>query len=385
MTTVRWWQPLSARWIGVAPLEDEAADDHAALQASRSGQLSSLRVALLWIALIATLGFMHWAKALLVPILFAAYIALSLNPVVSGLSRRWLPRALVAALVMVAGTCVLALVVAWVLEPAQHWFERAPEAIRALAPKMRAMTQQIEAAGRTTQSIITLGTQTPPPARTLPMVPSAPAFFNVWEMISATPRVLGSLFAVLLLVYFFLVYGNSLLRKVVDLSPSLTHKKNTVAIVRATQSEISNYMMTTILINVCVGIGAGCIALFTGIEDPILWAVLAAVLNFIPYAGPLLMTAVMGLLGLIAFQTVGHALIPAGLFAVLVILEGQFLTPLIVGHRMQLDPVVILLWLMLLGWLWGPIGIVIAVPTLVLLKVVCQRIDRWEWFARMVG
>ncbi|MEO8673810.1 MAG: AI-2E family transporter [Tahibacter sp.] len=388
MNGIRWWQPISSRWTGVAPIdegiEEKANLEKATLLASRSGHLASLRMALLWVSLIATLAFLYWAKPFVVPILFATCIALSLNPLVSGLSRRWFPRALVAALVMIAGMCLLALLVAWVAEPAQHWFERAPDAVRALAPKMRAMTQQLEAAGRTTQSIISLGTQTPPATRALG-APSVPALFNVWEMVSATPRVLGSLFAVVLLVYFFLVYGDSLLRKVVDLSPSLAHKKNTVAIVRATQHEISGYMLTTTLINVCVGIGAGCIALYTGIEDPILWAVLAAVLNFIPYVGPLLMTAMMGLLGLIAFQTVGHALVPAGLFATLVILEGQFLTPLIVGHRMQLDPVVILIWLMLLGWLWGPVGIVIAVPTLVVLKVICQRVEGWAWFARMVG
>jgi len=108
-------------------------------------------------------------------------------------------------------------------------------------------------------------------------------------------------------------------------------------------------------------------------------------LNFIPYFGPLCMTVLFVLLGLLTYPKFGPALTPAGLFAALVIIEGQFLSPLVLGRRLKLDPLMILLWLMLLGWLWGALGIVVAVPLLVALKIVCQRVEGWDWFARLLG
>ncbi len=112
---------------------------------------------------------------------------------------------------------------------------------------------------------------------------------------------------------------------------------------------------------------------------------MALLLNFIPYFGPLCMTLLFALLGMLTYSKIGPALTPAGLFAAMVIIEGQFLTPLVLGRRMKINPLMILLWLMLLGWLWGAIGIVIAVPLLVALKIVCQRVQSWDWFAHLLS
>jgi len=373
-----WWR-LQWRWIQPeAPPGD--AVQRLELRSRQQRHLASLRLAILWLTLLATLGAFYIARSLVVPVLFAAFIALSANPIVNGLARQWFPRSLVAALVIAGGIMLVALLVAWVAEPAQHWFERAPDAVRSLAPKLRSMNQQIEAAGRATQSIITLGTQTPHPAAP----PTVPALFDIWDALSATPRMLASVFAVVLLSYFFLVYGDTLLRKTVVLAPSLQHKRNAVDILRTMQREMSRYLFTTTLINACVGLGAATISYALGIGDPVLWGVLAAVLNFIPYVGPMTMTGVFVILGLLGFERISPALTPAGLFALLVILEGQFLTPLILGRRLRLNPVVILLALMLLGWLWGPAGIVLAVPSLVAIKIVCQRVEGWDRVARAI-
>jgi predicted PurR-regulated permease PerM len=295
---------------------------------------------------------------------------------VASLSRRWFPRALVAGLVMATGICIVALLVAWVSEPAQHWLERAPEAVRALAPKMRAMTQQIEAAGRAAQTMVGARNAT---------TPAAPMWFDVWDAIGQTPRLMLGIFTVVLLVYFFLIYGEALLRRVVEVTPSLEQKRNAVDIVRTIQREMSRYLFVTTLINAAVGFCAGLVAFAAGIDDPLLWAVLAAVLNFIPYVGPMTMTLLFVLVGLVSFSGIGAALVPAGMFALVVIIEGQFLTPMVLGRQLELNPVVILLWLILLGWLWGAIGIVVAVPVLVALKIICQRVDGWHWFSRIIG
>jgi predicted PurR-regulated permease PerM len=189
---------------------------------------------------------------------------------------------------------------------------------------------------------------------------------------------------VVLLVYFFLVYGETLARKTMALFSAPDHKRNTADILQATQSELSRYLFMTTLINACVGLGAGLIAHFSHVEDALLWGVLAAVLNFVPYVGPACMVFVFLVLGLLDFDRVGQALVPAGFFLALVILEGQFLTPLILGRNLRLNPVIIILWLMLLGWMWGPVGAVVAVPALAVVKIVCARVAGWEWMAKAI-
>lgn len=371
----RWWQ---MRWHWVEPPTEEGVavgDDDRLGGARQQRQLASLRQTLVWLSLLATISVMYLAKALLVPILLAVFLALSLNPLVASLSRRWLPRALIATLVMAAGTAAVAFVFVAVAEPAQRWVERAPEAARLLTPRMRAVTQQIEAAGRATQSM--MGTRAEGP--------TSPVLFDVWDTVAAAPRLVVTIFSVFLLVYFFLVYGEELLRRAVSLTSSFAQRRNAVDIVRVMQHEMSRYLFTTTTINTLVGVGATAIAFASGIPDPLLWGVIALLLNFIPYFGPLCMTLLFGLLGMLTFPTIGAALTPAGIFATLVIVEGQFLTPLVLGRRMKINPLLILLWLMLLGWLWGAIGIVIAVPLLVALKIVCQRVQSWEWFARLLG
>jgi len=344
--------------------------------------LASLRFAALWLALLATLWTCRAASGVVLPMVFAVFIALSLNPVVISLSRPYVPRALVAAIVVAIGIVLLASLVAWIAVPARHWFEQAPEALRSLTPKLRGMTRQIEAAGRATQSLIGLGA---PSGEHVASQPSTPVLFDVWAALSATPRLLAEIFATVLLAYFFLVFGNDLLRKAVDLSPSLDRKRTTIDIVRLAQREMSRYLFTTTLINSAVGLGAGLIAFALGIPDALFWGALAAVLNFIPYVGPLCMTAIFLLVGLLSFERLGEALLAPGLFAGLVILEGQFITPMILGRRMELNPVVILLWLMVMGWMWGAAGIVLAVPVLAVTRIVCQRVEAWQWLARVIG
>jgi predicted PurR-regulated permease PerM len=371
-----WYQ-----WSWTQPAPEPDAETRLEFRSRQLRQLASMGTAIWWLAFLATLAAFSIAKALVVPVLFAAFMALSFNPIVHGLARKWFPRSLVAALVVVVGIALLALVVMWVAEPAQHWFERAPGAVRSLAPKLKAMTQQIEAAGRATQTIITLGNT---PDAKAAVAPTTPALFDIWEALAATPRLLASIFAVVLLAYFFLVYGDSMLQKTVAMAPSLDHKRNAVDILRTMQSEMSRYLFITALINSAVGVGAALIAWSLNLEDALFWGVLAAILNFIPYIGPLCMTGVFVVVGLLHYDKVAPALIPALCFSMLVILEGQFLTPMILGRRLKLNPVAILLWLMLLGWLWGPVGVVLAVPALVVIKIVCERVHGWDWVARAI-
>ena len=207
-----------------------------------------------------------------------------------------------------------------------------------------------------------------------------------WKSLTATPRMLASILAVVLLTYFFMVFGENLQRNAIALLPTRQRKKITVGILQAIEREISRYVLTITLINTALGLILAGALYWLGVELPeaLLWGTIAALLNFAPYVGPLAGVLLMLLMGFITYDEVGPSLLPAAIYLGLHTLEGQFITPIILGRRMALSPLVLILALMLFGWLWGIIGLLLAVPLLVCVKLVLARIEGLEGWARLL-
>ncbi|HEY9133298.1 MAG TPA: AI-2E family transporter [Dyella sp.] len=339
--------------------------------------LRAIRIILNIFLALALLYTITLIKALLIPLVLAGFIGLALNPLVHTAARKRIPRWLSASVLVI---CLIAGIGAGVsvLAPAAlHWFHDVPSVIRNVVPKLRSVVAPIEAANRATQSLV--GT----PVRAQPPRPAALAF-NVWDVASTTPKVVAAILTVILLVFFFLIYGDLILRRLVEASPTFSYKRHAVSIVRGIQSEVSRYLLTTIVINGCLGaVTAGMLWLY-GIPDPLLWGAVAMLANFIPYVGAITTTSVLALVGLMNIDNPGQALLPALTFAAITAVEGNLITPLIQGRRMRLSPIAILLWLLLWGWLWGIPGALLAVPMLTSAKLIAERVRGWGWFAQMV-
>ena len=196
-------------------------------------------------------------------------------------------------------------------------------------------------------------------------------------------RLLASVFAVVLLCYFYLVYGDALLAKVVALSPSLEHERSAIDILRTMQRRDVPYLFTTTLINAAVGLGAGLIAWSLRLEDALFRACSRPSSTSCPMWGRCACCWSSSFWACCGQQR-RHGAAAASLFGALIVLEGQFVTPWILGRRLKAQPVAILLWLMLLGWLWGPVGWCWRCPALVVVKIVCERVEGWDWLARAV-
>jgi predicted PurR-regulated permease PerM len=165
-----------------------------------------------------------------------------------------------------------------------------------------------------------------------------------------------------------------LLRKLLYLIPTRTEKKRALQIARTVRAEMTRYLATTTCINAGLGIAVGLATYLLGMPSPVLWGVMVALLNFVPYLGPLVNTGVLTIAALMSLEDVGRALaVPAIVYA-LDSLEGHFLTPIITGQTLDLNPVVILLGLLFSGWLWGVVGALIAIPMLVTLRILCDHI-----------
>lgn len=340
------------------------------------------RHALTLLALLAALVAIDTAAAVLLPVLLGGFLALLLNPAVRWLSAGWLPRALAAALVvgsLIGGLLALG----WAVHtPAMQAIEQSPRVIGELKQRVQRMTRPVLAAGKVSEAleaIESIGERAP--RRRVEVVREDTAFSARFGGLLVIAASVGS---TLVLVYLFLVYGEALFRRAVTIAPTLREKRTTVAIVRSVQSEISRYVGAVTLVNLALGAATAAALHLLGVRDALLWGLLAALLNFVPYIGPLVGALVLLAVGLLQFDTALPALAPAAAYLALNILESQLVTPMVLGRNFALNPVVIVLWLLFWGWLWGALGLLLAMPMLVCAKIVCGHSESLRPWALII-
>ncbi|MCR6663289.1 MAG: AI-2E family transporter [Luteimonas sp.] len=328
-------------------------------------------------------GYTLWAaQELLLPVLLAMFFALIGNPIIRLLRKLYVPRFIAALAVLTGGLAGAILLTHQMLPPAMEWASQAPREMRQIAPKLRELTKPMHEANKAAETIArAAGGETgrkPEVVRT--------AQDDPYRIVTRTPRLLASLLAVVLLTFFFMVYGEKLQRNAIALLPGRQQKKFTVEILHGIEREVSRYVLTISVINTLVGLAFAGILALLGFSPPeaLLWGTVVALLNFAPYVGPLIGMIAMLLVGFVSFDDPLQSLLPAGAYLLLHTLEGQLVTPIVLGRRMALSPLVLILALMLFGWLWGIIGLLLAVPLLVCVKLVLARVEGMEGWARLL-
>lgn len=321
------------------------------------------------------------AAGLVVPFLFAMLLSLMLSPAVRFLCDRRLPRALAVLLVMTVALVGVGSLLASLVGPARNWAEQVPTSIKRIEHALSDLRSPLREATEAGEQIAKL-TDIDGEGRLQQVVQAGPS--RVTQMLQATPAALGSLVATLVLIFIFLVRGDGLLRKLVELAPALHLKKDIVMATRSAQQELSTYIVTITLINATLGLTLALALWWLGVPDPLLWGGIAAILNFVPYVGPMLVIVLLTVVGFGQFATVIPALAVPAAFLALNALE-EVITPQIVGHRLALDPIVVFPTMMLCGWLWGPAGLLLAMPLLTCLRILAERIPNWSTLAKLLG
>jgi predicted PurR-regulated permease PerM len=339
--------------------------------------------AALVLAVLAVAYTLYMAQDLLLPVLLAAFFALIGNPIIRLLRRLWIPRFLGALLVLALGMFATYSLARELVTPGAEWIREVPRELRDLAPKLRSLTKPVTEANKAAENIArAAGGESSRPVQVVKTEVNDP-----YRILTSTPRAIASVLAVVLLTFFFMVYGGDLQRNAIALLPGRHQRKLTVEILQSIETEISRYVLTISIINVIVGFVFGGLLYFL-LEVPgdeaMLWGTMAALLNFAPYVGPLIGMLVMLLMGFVRYDGTLPALLPSLLYLGLHTLEGQIVTPIVLGKRMALSPLVLILALMVFGWLWGIIGLLLAVPLLVCVKLVVARIDGLEGWARLL-
>lgn len=330
-------------------------------------------------------GAVLWAaQDLFLPVLLAGFFALVGNPIIRALQRLLVPRFLGALLVLFAGLASTYALGEQLVQPAAEWVRQVPRELRSIAPKLQQVAKPVQDASKAAQNIARAagGESASQTVRIVRTEPNDP-----YKVLTSTPKYVASVLAVILLTFFFMVYGQSLQKNVLGLLPSRQQKKLTIDILQSIEHEISRYVLTISVINSVVGlVFGGILHLLLGVpaQEALLWGTMAAILNFAPYVGPLIGILVMLLMGFVMFDELWQSLMPAGIYLTLHTLEGQILTPIVLGRRMRLSPLVLILALMVFGWLWGIIGLLLAVPLLVCVKLVLSRVEGMDGWARLL-
>jgi predicted PurR-regulated permease PerM len=324
---------------------------------------------------------LYFAQAFFLPIVLAVLLDFLLSPLIRALKRARIPEPLSAGLVIVALLGAAGGAVYGLAGPAKEWVTKLPGSVREAEDRLDKLRKPVEQVSKTAEQVEQATKMDD--SKTPEVVVKGPSLSE--RLFGTTQAIVTGLLEVFILLYFLLAAGDLFLQKLIKVLPQLRDKKKAVAIARETEASISTYLVTVTLVNLGLGLAVAAVMVLLKMPNPLLWGALAALAEFVPYLGATALVAVLSLAGLVTFDQLGHAaLVPAAYLAVN-LLQSQFISPLILGRRLTLNPVAIFIGLVFWWWIWGVPGAFIAVPLLATFKIFCDHIEALAPIGEFLG
>ena len=338
-------------------------------------------IAITGLFVLAVLYTVYFTRAILLPIVLAVLLDFLLSPLIRGLKRLRIKEPVGAVLVILVLLGGLGGGIYSLAEPAQVWMARAPESLKLLQTRLRVVRRPVEQMTRTAEQVeaATEVRKSGPPE----VIVRGPRLSD--RLFGSTQLFVAGALETLVLLYFLLAVGDLFLQKLIRVLPQFKDKKMAVAIARETEASVSTYLFTITLVNLALGTVVTLLMLAVGMPNPMLWGTLAALAEFIPYLGSTALLATLTLAGLVTFPSVGHALLVPGSYLAVNIVQANFISPVVLGRRLTLNPVAILVGLIFWWWIWGVAGALIAVPLLATLKIFCDHIESLAPIGEFLG
>ena len=334
---------------------------------------TTLRKAIILLSILAVGALLYLAQDVFIPVAISLFLALLLSPAVDRLQKWHVRRGIAVTIVLIIVFAAAGAAINAVWTPATEWLARAPQTMRQIDPRLRPLREMFarvddvsERAARLTQG---------------PTANSKPAIVTPVPDESTAVSVAKSFFEWLSIIpftLFFLLGGPPLMARMGASLAGNEASTKTLKMTEAIRQEVGRYFGTVALINLGLGIATGLSMFALGMPNAILWGVMAGVLNFIPYLGPIIACIIFAAAALITFPTLGQALAVPGVFVLLHLIEGQLVQPLTVGRRCEVNALVVLLGVWFGFAFWGIAGVLLATPVLVALKVAAQHNPTWR-------
>jgi predicted PurR-regulated permease PerM len=324
------------------------------------------------LTVLAMLYTLYIARVFLIPIVFALLLNFLLSPLIRFLGRLRIKPPLGAAVVVLLLLASIGGAVYELAGPAQGWAAIAPQSFGRAQLKLRKIIRPMQQVSKNVeQAADAVGGAE---AKTKNVMVQAAGSSLSSRLFGTTQRLVAGLVEVFILLYFLLAGGDLFLQKLIKVLPHFSDKVKAVEIARATESAVSAYLTTTLLVNVVEGAVVAGVFWLLGMPSVLLWGALVTCLEFVPYLGALTAVVVFTLAGLSTFPETAHALMIPGSFLAINVLQANLVTPLVLGHRLTLNPVAIFIGLAFFFWIWGVPGAFLAVPLLATFKIFCDHI-----------
>ncbi len=378
----------------MADVEDNMdAVDAETLQARQvmaEANFSARNVSLVILAGLAILYTLYFAASIILPFVLAMVFGLLLGPPVTFMNQRLhVPRMLAAlvailALFSVAGGIGFAISV-----PAEEWIAKAPQSLPTLEAKLSFLRKPIALLQGVPAQVDKLVHQGQPAPKGQVVTVANQGGSGMGgvglSVLTGTKAFLGELFTLIIVLFFLLADGDSLLRRFVEILPGFAEKKRAVQIAGEVEKNISLYLVTITIMNLLVGIANGLSVWAFGLPNPLLWGTAAFLLNYVPILGPVTGMVVFFFVGLFTFSNALWALAPSGVYLMIHMLEGETITPMLLARRFTLNPLLVIASLMFWDWLWGVTGALLAVPLLAVTKILCDHIEVLTPLGHLLG
>ena len=360
-------------------------------------------VPLMVIAVVAVILLLQYAAAVFIPVVLAILISYTLSPSVAALQKRGLPPAVGAGFVLLLLVLLLGLGTYKVSGQVSEIIDQVPVAAQRLRERMRqpqglsgGVVEKVQRAAEEVDK--TASAAAPDPAADTPskratepqkveiVQPTFSLSSNLWSGSMRLLGFLGQFVLVLFLVYFFLVTGDLYKRKLVKIAgPTFTEKKVTVQILDEVNRQIESFVRVQLLTSVLVGFATSFALWWFGVQQYVVWGILAGVFNSIPYLGPIVVTGGLGVVTLLQFNDIEKTVLVCGVTFLITSVEGFLLTPALMSRAARINSAAIFTGLLFWTWVWGVWGTILAVPMLMMIKAVCDHIEDLQPLGELLG
>ncbi|PYD46785.1 AI-2E family transporter [Novacetimonas pomaceti] len=378
----------------------ESMQQHRAREVMRHTRMDLKTACLLVLCILAVFYTLYFAASIILPMILALVVNLLLSTPMRFLHLKLkLPKPLAALLLILGVFGIVGAIGTAISVPAAGWIERAPEAMSALGDRLAFLRGPIHLVGMASERIenfMTIaGSHLDHTAKAggdeservvMSAAPAGGEFNNFGSsLLLGTRAFVGQFFTMILMLFFLLAQGDSLLRRFVEIMPTFADKRRTVQIAYQIERNVSLYLATITIINSLVGLANMLQCWLLGMPNPLLWGVMAFLLNYIPIIGPMMGITVYFLVGLFTFPSVLQAALPPAIYLCIHLTEGETITPMVLARRFTLNPVLVMGSLMFWDWLWGIGGAFLSVPLLAVFKIICDHVDILTPIGHIVG
>lgn len=373
-------------------------EDNVVPRAALLEAVSIRSMSLVILASISALFFIEWAQAVLLPLVVAVLISYALDPFVSAFDRLRIPRPLSAAIILTLLLGAIAAASIPLQREAVAILDKVPLAIskfqqneansppeeEGIMEKAQAAAQKIEESAAQQQNEPPSAHQGITPVRVVDKPMDVRGY--IFKSSPAALVLITQCFSVLFLVYFILAVGPLYKRKIVRISgPSFGRMRKAARILNEFHFLVRRFLFVMLISGLFVGVLTWLAFIGLGVEQAMLWGVIAGVASAVPYLGPFLVFVGTGIAALIQFGEVNTAILVAGTSLLITSIQGYLLMPWLTSQVSSLNPVVIFIGLLFWGWLWGPVGLVIATPILMIIKTLCDHVVNLRPVGELLG